>query len=192
MSYLTSDNVRVFPAPNRDTNYTSAYLLNEKNLGGIIRTLYKRNNSSFVSEVAYDNQNNTISAVFVLYGFYFEVNNIAPQTDGVWANIYVKKDAGTDIIRLVTSGGDDTIDTTNGFEALTITHGAADTAKVASNVTTYSIQLVNTTTAAISATNPPTIPEASKMKWNADTLNQSISFDDDSALVINTNPDSYE
>ena len=191
MTYLSSDDVRVFPAPNRDTNYTSAYLLNEKNLGGIIRTLYKRNNSSFVSEIAYDNQKNTISAVFVLYGFYFEVNGISPQIDGIWANIYVKEGVGTDIIRLVTSGGDATIDTANDFKALTITYGAADTTEVASNVTTYSIQLVNTTTSAISSANPPTIPEASKMKWNAGALNQSFSFDE-SALVINTNPDNYK
>lgn len=189
MTYLSSADVRVFPAPNRGTNYTSAYLLNEKNLGGIIRTLYKRNNSSFVSEIAYDNQNNTISAVFVLYGFYFEVNGISPQTDGIWANIYVKE--GVDTIRLVTSGGDDTIDTTSGFGALTITYGTADTTEVASNVTTYSIQLVNTTTSDISLANPPTIPEASRMKWNADTLNQSIAFSDNT-LTIDTNPDNYK
>lgn len=198
MAYLESENVRVFPAPNRDAKYTSAYLLSEKNLGDIIRSLYKRNNSSFVSEVTYNDQTGTISAIFVLYGFYFEVINgwsgigNDSTANDAWASIYVKKTGSenTEALRLVDENGNEVIDDNNRFLSLNLTFTKPAKESLPDGVTRYSLHVYENAYSNDHGEHEG-IPEASKMKWNADTLNQSISFDNNT-LVINTNPDNYQ
>ena len=198
MAYLNSDNVRVFPAPNRDSKYTSAYLLNEKNLGSVIRALYKRNNSSFVAYTTPVSESHTIEAHFVIYGFYFEVidgwggiGNDSTANDA-WASIYVKKtgSGNTEALRLVDKSGNEAIDDNNVFSALDLTFTEPTEESLPAGVTRYSLHVYEN---AYSNDNgePAGIPEASKMKWNANTLNQSISFDNNT-LVINTNSDNYQ
>lgn len=186
---LSSANVHVFPAPNRDPSRSDAYLLSEKNLGGIFRALYKRNNCSFVSSITLNADSTTYDAVFVLYGFYFEVTGIS--NSDIYASIYVYEKDGA--IHLVASDGvlSTNIDTVESDESQMIALFFSDTAPtkpadLPTDVQIYTIQLKET-----KADGTIAIPEASKMKWNADTLNQSISISD-SALVINTNPDNHK
>lgn len=195
MAYLNSDNVRVFPAPNRDSKYTSAYLLSEKNLGSIIRALYKRNDSSFVAYTTPGSSSHTITAHFVIHGFYFEVidgwggiGNDSTANDA-WASIYVKKtgSGNTEALRLVDKNGNEVIDDNDMFLSLDLTFTEPAEELLPDGVTRYSLHVYEN---AYSNDNGE-IPEASKMKWNADTLNQSISFDNNT-LVINTNPDNYQ
>lgn len=183
---LSSANVHVFPAPNRDPSRSDAYLLSEKNLGGIFRALYKRNNCSFVSSITPNADSTTYDAVFVLYGFYFEVTGIS--NSDIYASIYVYEKDGD--IHLVASDGtlSTPIDTDGGNMVALFFSDTAPTkpADLPTDVQIYTIQLKET-----KADGTTAIPEASKMKWNADTLNQSISISD-SALVINTNPDNHK
>lgn len=115
-NYIKSENIKTFPAAGRSENYSQSYLLSEKNLTETIRSLYQKNNSSFIIS-------ETFSAPFkfVIDGRYFEIDNIdnLDKTGDLFATIYVNKEtqrvAGYDETNTVSKFIDNILDNNSSF-----------------------------------------------------------------------------
>lgn len=116
IKYIKSENIKTFPAAGRSENYSQSYLLSEKNLTETIRSLYQKNNSSFIIS-------ETFSAPFkfVIDGRYFEIDNITGlnNTGDLFATIFVNKEtqrvAGYDENNIVSKFIDNILDNNSSF-----------------------------------------------------------------------------
>ena len=90
MDYIKSENIKVFPAAGRSSDYPTGYLLTEDNLNSAMRSLYPRD---FVVE--YENSDSKKILRFVIHGYYFEIDNFEDLGDittaNLWATIYLKQ-----------------------------------------------------------------------------------------------------
>ena len=90
MDYIKSENIKVFPAAGRSSDYPTGYLLTEDNLNSAMRSLYPRD---FV--VQYENSDSKKILRFVIHGYYFEIDNFEDLGDittaSLWATIYLKQ-----------------------------------------------------------------------------------------------------
>lgn len=88
-NYITSSKVKAFPAAGRSDTYSESYLLSEKNLTEVIRSLYQKNKSGFIISQEFE-----APFKFVIDGRYFELSDISQlKTFGdLFATIFVNKE----------------------------------------------------------------------------------------------------
>ena len=166
-NYLQSENISIFPTPNRGTNYQpQARLVTEFNLVNIVNRLVDK--ESFV--ISYDNtpagiENNII---FNIYGYWIKANLkdnsllTNASNSSLYARIQVKKLSNSDFTELQ---GEDKNNTYSGVEFLARNPGTDSDGW-------HSLKLLEK----VSGTWQ--VPEDSKVRFTTGTQTRSVTIDD--------------
>lgn len=109
---IASNKIKVYPATNRSGDYPDAFLATEDNLTKRIRSLYQKNDSSFVISKS--------PLSFVIFGYYFEVNDSSLALTGdLYARIFL--DANKELSK-VTEDTTTSLDYNNNFIGLELSY----------------------------------------------------------------------
>lgn len=161
-SFLTSENISVFPASGRDNSIRDAYLLGEKNITSILKNIYRKNDCSFVIDLSL--VDNKLSGNFVIKGFYFEINQLAlGATTSVYATLFTKTNSTTTQQVLCTEDGENELDVISGTTSILKCLKFTDAA--------YNSKTSGVDSKSILLWDNGKVPEASKLIWDTSSLN---------------------
>ena len=142
MSFLKSNQIKVFPATGRSETYEESFLTTEDNITNIGKTIHSSNDSSWVVSSKIE-----VPFKFVINGYSFEISDETILTGNLYATIYLQKTLSSgDYQRLVNQDSsktlDNGVDTDSEFTGLTLT-----TEKPASvdndSIKSYTLKLLN-------------------------------------------------
>lgn len=89
-NYVSSANIKVFPASDRGSDYKISALTTENNLTQFIRSIYPKNNGSFV--ISADKTSFTAPFDFVIRGYYFSITattSLGYESGPVYAHVCI-------------------------------------------------------------------------------------------------------
>lgn len=164
MSYINSNNIKVYPCVSRDRDNgidPEANLPTENNLTQVIRSIYKRD-SFLISDSA-----NVNNFEFVLGGYYFKIDttdtNWTNLGDTIWAGIKLKNDPTSSYQALVIDNNKNTGETSSDYYSCTDVDGSFEGLYLSTTEPsgyTYTLQLLA----------DGEIPATSKLYWITENI----------------------